>query len=98
MNRKFIHTANGVKTLRVVLMAMAMLTSVTAMAGVVVKGNVYGGGNLAAVGGNVTVNMKAGTVEKDVYGGGALANTNIKQANANKRKARIIHFFSWDVF
>jgi len=71
-----------VKTLRVVLMAMAMLTSVTAMAGVVVKGNVYGGGNLAAVGGNVMVNMKAGTVEKDVYGGGALANTNINNIPA----------------
>ena len=48
--------------------------------GVTVRGNVYGGGNLATVGGNVTVNMSAGTVEKDVYGGGALANTNINNA------------------
>ena len=38
--------------------------------------NVFGGGNLADVGGSVTVNMIAGTVDKDVYGGGALANTN----------------------
>ena len=45
-----------------------------------VRGNVYGGGNLATVGGSVTVNMSAGTVEKDVYGGGALANTNINNA------------------
>ena len=44
--------------------------------GVVVHGNVFGGGNLADVGGSVTVNIKAGTVDKDVYGGGALANTN----------------------
>ena len=44
--------------------------------GVVVHGNVFGGGNLAAVGGSVVVNIKAGTVDKDVYGGGALANTN----------------------
>ena len=47
-----------------------------------VNGNVYGGGNLATVGGNVTVNMSAGTVEKDVYGGGALANTNINNIAA----------------
>ena len=44
--------------------------------GVVVNGSVYGGGNLAEVGGTVVVNIKAGTVAKDVYGGGALANTN----------------------
>ena len=43
-------------------------------------GNVFGGGNLATVGGSVTVNMSAGTVENDVYGGGALANTNIGNA------------------
>ena len=49
----------------------------TGTGGVVVRGNVYGGGNLANVGGSVTVNIKAGTVEKDVYGGGALANTNM---------------------
>ena len=47
-----------------------------------VMGNVYGGGNLATVGGSVTVNMRAGTVEKDVYGGGALANTNINNVAA----------------
>ena len=50
--------------------------------GVKVTGNVYGGGNLAEVGGSVTVNIKAGTVEKDVYGGGALANTNINNVTA----------------
>ena len=59
-----------------VVAAMTLLTGSTATAQVHVKGNVYGGGNLADVGGSVTVNIKAGTVDKDVYGGGALANTN----------------------
>jgi len=68
-----------------VVAAMTLLTVSTATAqdtptGPRVRGNVYGGGNLATVGGSVTVNMKAGTVEKDVYGGGALANTNINNA------------------
>ena len=52
-------------------------TTTPTTTGVVVHGNVFGGGNLADVGGSVTVNMTAGTVDKDVYGGGALANTNI---------------------
>ena len=38
--------------------------------------NVFGGGNKADVAGNVTVNLISGTVKHDVYGGGALANTN----------------------
>ena len=44
--------------------------------GPTIGGSVYGGGNLADVGGNVTVNISAGTVDNDVYGGGAKANTN----------------------
>ena len=47
-----------------------------------VSNNVFGGGNLADVGGSVTVNMSSGTVVKDVYGGGALANTNISNVTA----------------
>ena len=59
-----------------------LLAGSTATAqGPTVHGNVYGGGNLANVGGSVTVNMTAGTVDKDVYGGGALANTNTNIAN-----------------
>ncbi len=42
--------------------------------------NVFGGGNKADVGGSVVVNMKNGVVNNDVYGGGALANTNIGNA------------------
>ena len=51
--------------------------SITAMAqssgtstGVVVRGNVYGGGNQADVKVNTEVNMSTGTVEGDVFGGG----------------------------
>ena len=80
-----------VNALRAVIVAAMMpLTGSHALAqessqtssgtGVHVMGNVYGGGNFADVGGNVTVNMSAGTVDKDVYGGGALANTNINNA------------------
>ena len=77
-----------VKALRAVFVATMMsLAGSHALAqgsgtGVHVMGNVYGGGNLAPVGGNVEVNMKAGTVEKDVYGGGALANTNINNVTS----------------
>ena len=63
-----------------VVAAMTLLPGSTATAQVHVNGSVYGGGNLAPVGGNVVVNMKAGTVEKDVYGGGALADTNVNNA------------------
>ena len=70
-----------VKTLRTVfVVVMTLLSGSYALAGVKVTGNVYGGGNKADVVGSVTVNMKAGTVEKDVYGGGALANTNTGNA------------------
>ena len=44
--------------------------------------NVFGGGNKADVSGSVVVNMKRGIVDHDVYGGGALANTNIDNVTA----------------
>jgi len=64
-----------------ILLLGALLIGGDALAeGVTVKGNVFGGGNLADVGGTVAVNIESGTIEKDVYGGGALANTNINNA------------------
>ena len=39
-------------------------------------GNVFGGGLSAEVAGGIDVNITGGTVTDDVYGGGALANTN----------------------
>ena len=76
-----------VKALRAVFMAAMMsLTGSHALAqtqqtGVRVYGNVYGGGNAANVGKAVTVNISAGTIEHDVYGGGAKANTNVDAPN-----------------
>ena len=42
----------------------------------VIAGNVFGGGEVGIVKGSVDVTMNGGTVNHDVYGGGALANTN----------------------
>ena len=46
--------------------------------------NLFGGGNVADVGGNVQVTLTTGTILHNVYGGGALAHTNI---NNNKSPA-----------
>ena len=71
-------------TARIVLTGLILLlTGGSTAAQVHVNGSVYGGGNLADVGGSVTVNMRTGTVAKDVYGGGALANTNTENWNPN---------------
>lgn len=65
----------------ITLLLGALLTGGDALAeGVNVKGYVFGGGNLADVGGSVQVNIESGLIEKDVHGGGALANTNINNA------------------
>ena len=40
-----------------------------------IAGSVFGGGEAGTVKGSVSVNMNGGTVKKDVYGGGALADT-----------------------
>lgn len=50
--------------------------SITVSGTPTVYGSVYGGGERGLTLGNVDVNIIGGTVEKDVYGGGALANTN----------------------
>lgn len=42
-----------------------------------VNGDVYGGGERGLTKGSVTVTINGGTIANDVYGGGALANTNI---------------------
>lgn len=39
-------------------------------------GSLFGGGSQANVTGSVTINMQGGQVVNDIYGGGALANTN----------------------
>ena len=47
-----------------------------------IVGSAFGGGEAGPVKGNVTVNMKSGLVLQDLYGGGALANTNIDNVTA----------------
>lgn len=50
-----------------------------------VMGNlgVFGGGEKSGGTGSVTVNIEGGTIDNDVYGGGALANTNTGNINKN---------------
>ena len=64
-----------VKTLRGVLaVTIMLLTSNNALAQVTVKGSVFGGGNEADVQTNTVVNISAGKVEGNVYGGGKIGN------------------------
>ncbi|MBP5340512.1 MAG: hypothetical protein J6Z14_14625 [Prevotella sp.] len=49
-----------------------------------VKGSVFGGGEAGTVKGSVAVNMKGGTVYKDIYGGGALADTNTSNVSESE--------------
>ena len=66
------------------LLFLLVMISGNVAAQVTVRGNVYGGGNQANVGGSVTVNMEAGKIgdsqidaeHGNVYGGGAKADTN----------------------
>ena len=58
-------------------------SSVTITKGTV-KGNVFGGGRAGVVTGQVTVQLDGGTVLHDVYGGGALAQTNTLYDGANE--------------
>ena len=72
MNKKFTYILTSL-LLMINGMAMAQTSHVT------VRGNVFGGGNKANVGGNssVIIYQPDASVEKDVYGGGALANVNV---------------------
>ena len=57
-------------TYTILLAVMLAGGSTTMTAQVVIRGSVYGGGNLADVKENTVVNMGGGTVEKSLYGGG----------------------------
>ena len=65
----------------------SMFTSVTVNANAtpakspVIYGSVFGGGEVGIVKGSVDVTLNGGTVEHDVYGGGALANTNTETSS-----------------
>ena len=57
--------------------------TITASGTPTVYGSVYGGGQRGVTLGSVDVNMVGGTVEQDVYGGGALADTNLGNWDVN---------------
>ena len=57
--------------------------TITASGSPTVYGSVYGGGQRGVTLGHVDVNMVGGTVEQDVYGGGALADTNLGNWDVN---------------
>ncbi len=58
-------------------LALATAPNVTIDEHASVYGDVYGGGERGITKGGVVVNINGGTIARDVYGGGALANTNI---------------------
>lgn len=58
-------------------LALATAPIVTINGNADVNGDVYGGGERGLTKGSVTVTINGGTIANDVYGGGALANTNI---------------------
>ena len=57
-------------------LALASTPTVTIGGNATIAGSVYGGGEVGITLGNVNVSMTGGTVGHDVYGGGALADTN----------------------
>ena len=75
----------------VTLLLMSLMVAGNASAGVKVRGNVYGGGNLADVGGSVEVNITDGQIgdtqidaeHGNVYGGGAKAHTHTAYLSGN---------------
>ena len=57
-------------------LALASHPTVTIAENATVYGDVYGGGKRGLTLGNVAVNITGGSVKRDVYGGGSLADTN----------------------
>ena len=65
-------------------LALATAPTVNIEGSASINGSVYGGGEKGITKGAVVVNIKGGTIEKDVYGGGALADTNTGNWSPNK--------------
>ena len=72
-------------TYTVLLAVMLVGGNTTMTAQVVIRGNVYGGGNLADVKTNTEVNMGGGTVEKNVYGGGNVGSVGTYNTSADMK-------------
>ena len=62
-------------------LALATDTKVTISDNVKIKGSVFGGGERGIVKQDVTVDILGGTISKDVYGGGSLADTQTNNWN-----------------
>ena len=77
-------------------LALATAPNVTITGNASVNGDVYGGGERGISKGSVTVNINGGTIAKDVYGGGSLANTNIANWKKNKGEGDDPDYWSWD--
>ena len=56
-----------------VALLILLFTPISAMAEIVIGGNVYGGGNEGDVDGSTSVTVQQGTLEGNVYGGGNIA-------------------------
>lgn len=65
-------------------LALATAPTVNIEGSANINGSVYGGGEKGITKGAVVVNIKGGTIQKDVYGGGALADTNTGNWSPNK--------------
>ena len=59
----------------------SMFTEVNVEAGANIYGSVFGGGEVGIVRGDVAVAINGGTIHDDVYGGGALADTNTETSS-----------------
>ena len=80
--------SRGDASLNTNMFSTSMFTSVTINSNAtlannpVIIGSVFGGGEVGIVKGSVDVTMNGGTVNRDVYGGGALANTNTETSSS----------------
>ena len=64
-------------------LALASNPKVTISGNATINGSVFGGGQRGITLGNVVIDIAGGTVNQDVYGGGALADTNKGNWDAN---------------
>jgi hypothetical protein len=73
--------SRGDASLNTSMFSTSMFTSVSTSNNPTIYGSVFGGGEVGIVKGSVDVTMTGGTVYHDVYGGGALANTNTETSS-----------------
>ena len=79
-------------------LALATAPTVTIDEHASVNGDVFGGGERGITKGGVVVNINGGTIARDVYGGGSLANTNISnwKKYGGETEVETDDYWSWD--